>query len=340
MTMARPYQSHARLIAGVACTSLAPWTLAQPQITVESPAPEVIVESQPDPDAAARAAQREAILKQRELERRLNKLRATHFGSIRNTQIRQAGIVKLREHTDPSEYPTLVKVFRREQDDVRKALVDLLGEQRNDEADATLTWVAIFERDEAFRALAMERLRTRIHPANDPEGDARYMASDRVKGVIAGAFKRGIEHELNAAATLAAELQLIEAIPALINAQVFQTPTGTSAGIGNTGGVDHANIYIATQQAYVADLTPVVADSAVAFDPQIAVVTEGTVLRVSDAVVTTYRYEIHNALVRLTSRAWGQSTSGLGFDIPGWGKWYRDEFLPTLASKSPGTDPR
>ena len=317
---------------------LAGWSgmaLAQPKITVESPGPQqVVVPAEVEPksemEVAARAAEREAILKRKQLERSLNKLRATHFGSMRNTQVRQAGIVKMREHTDPSEYPTLVKVFRKEQDDVRQALVNHLADQKNDEADATLTWVAIYEQDEAFRALAQQSMERRIRPSSDPEGDARYMVGDRVKGVIASAFKQQDQRALNAAAYFAAELLIIEAIPALINAQVQSTPTGTAAGIGGGGpGGDHANIFIGTQQAYVADLTPIVADSAVAFDPQLAVVTEGTVLRVSDAVVMTYRSEVHASLVRLTSQAWGRDTSGLGYDQPGWADWYRKEFLPS-----------
>ncbi len=311
-----------------ACPALA---LAQPKVTIEPPAPQhVVIPAEPEPSAQARAAERDAILKRKALERSLNKLRATHFGSMRNTQIRQAGILKMREHTDPGEYPTLVKVFRREQDDVREALVNHLADQKNDDADATLTWVAIYEQDEAFRTLAQQAMDRRIRPSSDPEGDARYMVGDRVKGVIASAFKQQDERALNAAANLASELLIIEAIPALINAQVQSTPTGTTAGVGTGGGGgDHANIFIGTQQAYVADLTPIVADSAVAFDPQLAIATEGTVLRVSDAVVITYRSEVHTSLVRLTTKAWGRDTSGLGYDQPGWGKWYREEFLPS-----------
>jgi hypothetical protein len=71
-----------------------------------------------------------------------------------------------------------------------------------------------------------------------------------------------------------------------------------------------------------------VGDSAVAFDPTISVITEGTILRVIDAVVVTYRYEVHNALVGLASQGWGRPTDHLGFDNAAWRKWYADEFVP------------
>ena len=66
-----------------------------------------------------------------------------------------------------------------------------------------------------------------------------------------------------------------------------------------------ADILVATQQAFVQDLQPVVGDSAVGFDPELGVVTSGTILRVMGAYVVTYRTEVHNSLVGLSSRAWG-----------------------------------
>jgi hypothetical protein len=49
--------------------------------------------------------------------------------------------------------------------------------------------------------------------------------------------------------------------------------------------------------------------------------------------VITYRFEVHNALVGMSSEAWGQPTDRLGFDIPKWRKWYTDDFLPAMAQK-------
>jgi len=51
-----------------------------------------------------------------------------------------------------------------------------------------------------------------------------------------------------------------------------------------------SNIYVATQQAFVSDLSPVVSDSAVGFDPTTAVVSEGVRLLVEGTVSADRRY--------------------------------------------------
>ncbi|MCC6660396.1 MAG: hypothetical protein IT437_05875 [Phycisphaerales bacterium] len=55
-----------------------------------------------------------------------------------------------------------------------------------------------------------------------------------------------------------------------------------------------ANIYVATQQAFVSDLEPIVADSAVGFDPTINVVSEGVTLLVEGTVTADRRYVTMN----------------------------------------------
>jgi Flp pilus assembly secretin CpaC/tetratricopeptide (TPR) repeat protein len=51
-----------------------------------------------------------------------------------------------------------------------------------------------------------------------------------------------------------------------------------------------ANIYVATQQAFVSDLEPVVGDSAIGFDPEVAVVSEGVTLLVDGTISADRRY--------------------------------------------------
>lgn len=256
-----------------------------------------------------------------EMEKQLKKIRARHFGHMRNVEIRQVGISKLQDFTDPIIYPSLLELFRGEKDDVRGAVLDLLADQNRDEADATLAWAAVFEEDEAFRALAADRLLARA----DEVGEVPY----RVKAAIAAGLRSKREREIAAAAELANVLNLVEAIPMLIQAQA--APTGTGAGGGGEGGEGAlAYIIVGTQQAFVSDLEPVVGENAVGFDPELSVVTEGTILRVVDAVVITYRTEVHRALVALSSRAWGQSTAHLGWSPKAWRAWYRGEFLPSL----------
>jgi hypothetical protein len=262
----------------------------------------------------------------REAERQMKRIRAKHFGTVRNTEVRQLGISKMREFTDPLLFPTMLEVFGREADDVRNALLDHFADQACDQGDASLGYVAVFGKDEAFRKAATERLQGRVaqlHEAGALEqGDAPW----RIKAIISNGVQQSNEAHAGAAAQLAEQLRLFELIPTLINAQV----RGNTTGVADDGGAGAlAYILVGTQQAFVSDLTPVVGDSAVAFDPTLSVVTDGVVLRVIDAVVVTYRVEIHNALVGLANAGWdGRRTDGLGWDQKAWEEWYTKEFLP------------
>jgi hypothetical protein len=255
-----------------------------------------------------------------DMERELRKIRAEYFRNIRNQQIRQAGITKLRQYTDPVIYPSLLEIFARDGDDVRKAILEHLVDQQNDDADTVVAWAAVFDKDKNYRAMAGEALKHRVALAGGP--------TPRIKSVVAEGLRRMRDEEVASAAQLAQSLQIAEAIPMLINAQVV-------ARRSNSGGEEGslAWILVGQQQAFVADLTPVVGPNAVAFDPQLAVATTGTVLRVIDAVVYTYRIEVHTALVGLTSDLWGRSTAHLGWDGKAWAEWYRTEFQPYWAAR-------
>ncbi len=312
---------HPRLAAFTLLGALASAALAQkhtaPQMRGPGPA-STVVEMPPDPESEAGRALAETNKRRVVLERELYKLRATYFRNIRNVEIRQAGIAKLRDYNDPACFPALLKVFERDKEDVRGAILDMLEEQASAYGDATLAWAAVFDRNEWYRSAAAERLLRRLA---SEQGDPSFY----VQSVIAKGLKSHRNSEVTAAAQLANALNLVDAIPMLINAQV----TGQTAQVGGRGSDDAlAYILVGTQTAFVSDLTPVVADSAVAFDPTLGVVTEGVVLRVTDAVVLTYRLEVHNALVGLSSRAWGRPTGGLGWDVTRWHEWYTREFKP------------
>ncbi len=318
---------HARLaafpmLAALACAPALAQTLTAPQSTGRTMS---VVEAPPDPDSPQGRALAQAGKKRKELERELYRLRATYFRNIRNVEIRQAGLAKLREYTDPAVFPSLLKIFKRDKEDVRGTILDMLAEQKSDEADATLAWSAVTDEDPWFRDAAADRL---VRRAREAGGEP----SVYVKSVIATGLKSELNREINAAANLAQALNLIEAIPMLINAQVQGTTAQVGAG-GRSGESALAYILVGTQTAFVADLEPVVADSAVAFDPTLGVVTEGVVLRVLDAVVVTYRTEVHSSLVGLSSRAWGRPTNGLGWDVPAWHDWYTREFKPYWDAK-------
>jgi len=55
-----------------------------------------------------------------------------------------------------------------------------------------------------------------------------------------------------------------------------------------------SNIYVVTQQSFVSDLQPVVSDSAVGFDPELEVVSEGVVMLVEGQVTADRRYVLLN----------------------------------------------
>ncbi|MEM9066295.1 MAG: hypothetical protein AAGB51_12485 [Planctomycetota bacterium] len=65
--------------------------------------------------------------------------------------------------------------------------------------------------------------------------------------------------------------------------------TLTAPRVTFTNG-QRTNFFVATQQTFVSDLTPIVSDSAVGFDPEIEVVTEGAVLDVRGTVSADRRY--------------------------------------------------
>ncbi len=55
-----------------------------------------------------------------------------------------------------------------------------------------------------------------------------------------------------------------------------------------------SNIYVVTQQSFVSDLQPIVSDSAVGFDPELEVVSEGVVMLVEGQVTADRRYVLIN----------------------------------------------
>jgi len=262
------------------------------------------------------AAARELELRGRRLEVELRRLKHTYFRNPRAEDLRRAGIARLRDYTDPATFPVMLEVFDRSGEDVRRAIVEHLALLNTPEALATVAWTAVFDKDERLREIAHQTLDDVLSGRDAPE---------RVQSVLALGLKSGKDRTVASSAQLAAALGVADAIPAMIATQV----AGRRSDTGGSGAL--AFIIVGQQQAFVSDLTPVVADNAVAFDPELSVVTNGTVVRVVDAVVVTYRVEVHDALVRLTSDMYGQDTSHLGWDVPAWQRWYENEFLPHLA---------
>jgi hypothetical protein len=279
----------------------------------------------PDPESPVAKRYAEAQKRRLAIEREFKLIRAKHFRNIRGTEMRQAGIVKMKAYDEPALFPSMLEIFGNEGPDVQGALLDHWSDLNLDEADATITWTAVFSKDKAFREAAKQRLLAKAK-ANDGH------VSNRIKSVIAIGLRKQRTSEVVAAAELARDLRLFDAIPMLIAAQAVGQPAGTSAGFGGGGeGDDSALAYIVVGQqvAFVSDLTPVVGDNAVAFDPTLAVATEGVVMRVMDAFVVTYRIEVNSALIGLANSGWdGRSTAPLGWNGRAWREWYVKEFLP------------
>lgn len=277
----------------------------------------------PAPDAATEQAYRDAQKKRVEAERELKTIRAQYFKGIRNTEIRQVGISKLRKFDDPALYPSLLELFKNDEQDVRAAILDMLIDQRSDEADAAIAWAAVYGNDKWFREEAAKRLLDRSKEAG---------VSHRVQSVIAIGLRDRETGPIVAAAEMANILKLYEAIPMLINAQVAGGGGGQRRA-DDGGDPALAYILVGQQIAFVSDLTPVVGDSAVAFDPTLSVATDGVILRVIDAYVITYRVDVHNALVGLANKGWdGRDTASMGWDEQKWRDWYAKEFVPYRAS--------
>lgn len=355
-------------IAGLAMFS----TLAAAQTTTPtlraptSPAPErqpiKVAPSEDVPDDAVEDGSGLRVIPLKQGIKELRRIRLKHFGQIYNTEIRQLGIAKLREYNEPKFYPFLLEIFGREKKDVQGAVLDLLADQKDERADTTLAYAAIFEKDEWFRKEAAKRLVKRTEEYRKEQADKAKEAAPalqtptaaksdvpalppgvdsgipwRVKAVIVNGLKQKDDTVAAAAAGLAADLKVFDLIPAMINAQL-NAPTGSGVGVGQSDDSALAYILVGQQQAFVSDLQPVVGDSAVAFDPQLSVATSGTVLRVIDAVVITYRTEIHYSLNRLANSGWdGRRTDSLGYDQKAWHDWYTKEFLPYRKAVAEGT---
>ncbi len=280
-----------------------------------------------DPESApvrAWAAQQKV---RKAAEKEMKKLRFAHFGQRRG-QIRQEGIVKMREYVDAAYFPMLLEIYGEEDVDVRTALLDHFRDHEGREGDACLGWMAIFDPSEEIRAAALDRVRDRTRKLGKTPDEVKLAAYQ-------GLTSRDEKIVRNACGVVNS-LSILEAIPWLINGQV-QGPRSGGAGTGG-GGIGSGQgalawIAVGTQTAFVSDLTPVVGPNAVAFDPELSVVTDGTVLRVIDAVVITYSVDMHNALTDMTTREWGQSTREYGWNTPLWRKWYTEIFTPFLAAR-------
>lgn len=256
-----------------------------------------------------------------DVEKDLRRVYYRFFKSTRNPEMHAQGWRELeRFMDDPRVFDLMIELFEDKPIEMKRELLELFVRTASDDADVVLAWVAVFDEDEEMRQWAAGRLAERVGE-DEP--------SNRIQRVLESGLLSGSDDAAASSASLVRQFKLLNAIPHLIQAQAQPQRTEVRRGA-------IAQIVVGTQQAFVANLTPVVANNAVGYQPTIGVVTDGVVLRVMDAVVWSYRTEVHRDLVGMTSDAWGRSTASLGYDHGKWFDWYENEFKPSLAVQ---TDP-
>lgn len=253
-----------------------------------------------------------------EAERNVRQIYAQFFKRSRSVISHERGWEELQRYAnDDRIYRLLLELFERQPTAVRNQLSAFFAQHTGEHAQTMLAWVAIFEdRNEPHRMDAEARLAGLIGDGEPSYGAQRVMSIG---------LKSGKDSAVNAAANLVRQYNLLRAVPLLAQAQA--QPRGGAPEV-RTGAL--AQIVVGTQQAFIADLTPVVATAAVAFQPTVGVVSSGTVLRVIDAVVYEYRTDVHQVLVDMTTAASGEATGHLGYDAAAWHDWYARVLEPEL----------
>lgn len=253
-----------------------------------------------DPEAMLFGARAE----QRSYERVLRDLCHRSFRTQR-ADVRADGLAQLRQFTDPASFEPMIMVLAREAPEIRRAMLDHFAES-GDYGQAALAYVAISDPDRTFRHEATTRI--------------RRPACDAVMRVVDAALRQKRHDFVNNAGALAGNLNILAAIPPMIFGQVADDP------VRGTG--DLAWIAIGTTKTYVANVVPIVGDNSGAFAPVIGSVIEGVVLRIQDAVAYSYRTELHESLVNMTSADFGENTESMGYDMRAWWHWFNTRYVP------------
>ncbi|MEL6795290.1 MAG: hypothetical protein AAFO89_00545, partial [Planctomycetota bacterium] len=259
-----------------------------------------------------------------EVQRDIRKIFSQFFKRTRSEVSHRRGWEELQRFaSDDRIYPLLIELFKRQPTAVRNDLTQFFAENAGVHAQTVVTWVAVFEDDDSHRAHANATLQGLVGNGEPSNGAQR---------VIAAGLKSGEDAPINRAAGLVQQFGLLRAVPLLAQAQA--QPRNSGGTDVRTGAL--AQIVVGTQQAFVADLTPVVAANAVGFQPTIGVISSGTVLRVIDAVVYEYRTDVHQILVDMTTTASGEPTGHLGYDATAWRDWYARVLEPKLDAQDTG----
>ena len=220
-------------------------------------------------------------------------------------EARARGLAEVREFTDPASFLPMVEAFRHEKNDVRRAMLDHFSQQ-GEYGDAALAFVAITDPDPGMRHESTSRI--------------ERPACEAVVRMVDMALRDTRHEVVNNAGLLAGNLNILEAIPPMIFGQVASDPV--------RGQGDLAWIAVGTTTTYVANVVPVLGDNSGAYTPILGTVNEGVLLRVNNAIAYSYRTDLHESLVAMTSADFGSSTAGLGYDMKAWWTWFNETYVP------------
>jgi len=264
------------------------------------------------PPMPTEQATRAFIIARRAFEKDIRRVWGKYLGSKQFPATRRRGLEELEQFTDPAAVQPLIDIARKDREDVREWLFEHFAQRLDpDVGQATLAWLAINDQDAAIRAGAIKHVR-------GPAGRT-------TERVVEQALKSPNMQVVSAGAGAASALHLVQAIPHLI---VAQQPALSMSGQG-----DMAYILVGTQRFLVTDLQPVVGDNSVGFDPTLSAVTEGTIVRIQDAVVEFYNIDAHNALVNIVKDEFGRPVD-FGYNVPRWQQWYKEEYLPFAQARA------
>lgn len=227
--------------------------------------------------------------------------------------VRRVGLARLAEYTNPWSWRLLLEELGHGDAVVRDALAAHFASQGSAGQQA-LTWMALTGDREDWRSAALDRITRPVDTG--------------VVVILAGALRGRHDPLIFRAAHLTNVLGIVELVPLLIAAQSASDPAPPRSRRG-----DIAWIAFETQVAYVADMIPVTGSGSGAFRPVKGILHVGTVLRVMDAVMVSYRVPVHESLVALTSYETGESTAAMEYDARLWARWYEEQWLPMLAAR-------
>jgi hypothetical protein len=270
-------------------------------------------------------AQRDLRKKQIEVRQKMRKVNATHF-RVSHRPTREKGIEALKQFNEPWMFEPMLEVFQEDTNaDVRNAVVALMRDSKSDLGDRGLAWLVVSHTNTDWQDAAVAALRERL-------ADEKQVPSPGMLAVLQAAVATHDQRIADNASIASDVLNLYEMIPFLIQAQAGAAPATNALGRPRNGPL--AWVAIARQQAYIADLEPIVNEGGVAFDPIPGVVNSGVVLVINDAAATFSPVMIGNSLRRLGSRVTGEETRGLARDTAKWKEWYFAKGEPAIAKAS------